>query len=40
MHAVLIRDPVEAEVEALRPEAEEWLGPTIEGLDEVLGLLG
>lgn len=35
MHAVLIRDPAEAHVEALRPEAEEWAGRRIEDLREV-----
>jgi putative hydrolase of the HAD superfamily len=35
MHALLIRDPAEAHVEALRPEAEEWAGPRIEDLREV-----
>jgi putative hydrolase of the HAD superfamily len=35
MHAVLIRDPAEAHVEALRPEAEEWAGPKIEDLRQV-----
>jgi putative hydrolase of the HAD superfamily len=39
MHAVLIRDPAEAEVEALRPEAEEWDGPAIEDLREIVELL-
>jgi putative hydrolase of the HAD superfamily len=39
MHAVLIRDPAEAEVEALRPEAEEWPGPSIEDLREISELL-
>jgi putative hydrolase of the HAD superfamily len=35
MHAILIRDPADAHVEALRPEAEEWEGPRIEDLREV-----
>jgi putative hydrolase of the HAD superfamily len=39
MHAVLIRDPAEAELEALRPEAEDWDGPAIADLREVSGLL-
>lgn len=39
MHAVLIRDPAEAGVEALRPEAEEWDGPAIEDLREISALL-
>jgi putative hydrolase of the HAD superfamily len=39
MHAVLVRDPAEAQVEALRPEAEEWDGPTIAHLREILALL-
>jgi putative hydrolase of the HAD superfamily len=39
MHAVLIRDPAEADVEALRPEAEEWDGPAIENLREIAALL-
>jgi putative hydrolase of the HAD superfamily len=39
MHAVLIRDPAEAEMEALRPEAEDWTGPTIADLREISGLL-
>ena len=38
MHAVLIRDPAEAEVEALRPEAEDWQGETIEDLREISAL--
>jgi putative hydrolase of the HAD superfamily len=39
MRAVLIRDPAEAEVEALRPEAEDWDGPAIEHLEEIVVLL-
>jgi putative hydrolase of the HAD superfamily len=39
MHAVLIRDPADAEVEALRFEAEEWVGPSIEHLGEIGRLL-
>jgi len=39
MHAVLIRDPGEAEVEALRPEAEDWAGPSIADLREIGELL-
>jgi putative hydrolase of the HAD superfamily len=39
MHAVLIRDPAEAEIEALRPEAEEWAGPSIEHLGEIAVLI-
>ena len=39
MYAVLIRDPAEAEVEALRPEAEEWSGPTIAHLSEIGALV-
>ena len=39
MYAVLIRDPAEAEIEALRPEAEEWEGATIADLREIAGLL-
>lgn len=39
MHAVLIRDPADAEIEALRPEAEEWDGPSIEDLREVTELV-
>jgi putative hydrolase of the HAD superfamily len=39
MHAVLIRDPEEAETEALRLEAEDWSGPAISNLGEVAGLL-
>jgi putative hydrolase of the HAD superfamily len=39
MHAVLIRDEAEAEVEALRPEAEDWSGPSIAHLAEVANLL-
>jgi hypothetical protein len=38
MYPVLIRDPDEQE-EMLRPEAEEWTGPTIGSLLEVPGLL-
>jgi FMN phosphatase YigB (HAD superfamily) len=39
MHAVLIRDPAEAHVEALRPEAEDWAGAHIEDLREILPIL-
>lgn len=39
MHAVLIRDPAEAYIEALRPEAEDWQGPRIEDLREISALL-
>jgi putative hydrolase of the HAD superfamily len=39
MHAVLIRDPAEAEVEALRPEAEDWQGERIEDLREISALV-
>ncbi len=39
MHAVLIRDPAESEGEALRPEAEDWGGPSITDLGEVPDLL-
>jgi putative hydrolase of the HAD superfamily len=39
MRAVLIRDPADAEVEALRPEAEEWSGESVEHLREVIALL-
>jgi putative hydrolase of the HAD superfamily len=39
MHALLIRDPAEAHVEALRPEAEEWAGPRIEDLREISAML-
>lgn len=39
MYAVLIRDPAEADVEALRPEAEDWSGPAIADLREVTLLL-
>jgi putative hydrolase of the HAD superfamily len=39
MYAVLIRDPAEAEMEALRPEAEEWSGPSIADLREISALL-
>jgi putative hydrolase of the HAD superfamily len=39
MHAVLISDPAEAEMEALRPEAEEWTGPTIGHLSEIGALV-
>jgi putative hydrolase of the HAD superfamily len=39
MYAVLIRDPAEAEMEALRPEAEEWTGLTIAHLSEISSLL-
>ncbi|HSJ51736.1 MAG TPA: HAD-IA family hydrolase [Actinomycetota bacterium] len=39
MRAVLIRDPADAEVEALRPEAEDWDGERISDLREILGLL-
>jgi putative hydrolase of the HAD superfamily len=39
MYAVLIRDPAEAEMEALRPEAEEWTGPTMAHLSEISSLL-
>lgn len=35
MYAVLISDPAEAEMEALRPEAEDWTGPTIAHLSEI-----
>ena len=38
MHAVLIRDPAEAEVEALRPEAEDW-AERIEDLREISALV-
>jgi putative hydrolase of the HAD superfamily len=40
MRAVLIRDPADADVEGLRPEAEDWHGERIEHLDEVLQLIG
>jgi putative hydrolase of the HAD superfamily len=40
MHAVLIRDPADADVEALRPEAEEWAGDAVADLRDVLPLLG
>jgi putative hydrolase of the HAD superfamily len=39
MYAVLISDPADADVEALRPEAEEWSGPTISHLSEISALL-
>lgn len=39
MRAVLIRDPADAEVEALRPEAEEWAGEEVADLRDVLKLL-
>lgn len=39
MHAVLIRDPAEAEVEALRPQAEEWDGPAIADLREIASMV-
>jgi putative hydrolase of the HAD superfamily len=39
MHAVMIRDPAEAEVEAMRPEAEDWSGPAIADLREIIALL-
>jgi hypothetical protein len=39
MHAVLIRDPAEADMDALRPEAEEWAGATIAHLSEISSLL-
>lgn len=39
MHAVLIRDPSEAEVEAMRPEAEDWSGPAIADLREIIALI-
>jgi putative hydrolase of the HAD superfamily len=39
MYAVLIRDPAEADMDALRPEAEEWAGPTIAHLSEVSSLV-
>lgn len=40
MRPVLIRDPAEAEILALRPHAEDWQGERIEHLSEVLSLLG
>jgi putative hydrolase of the HAD superfamily len=39
MRAVLIRDPADADVVALRPEAEDWSGQAIADLREVLSLL-
>lgn len=39
MYAVLIRDPAEDENEALRPEAEDWSGPSIADLREISALL-
>ena len=39
MYAVLIRDPAESEMEALRPEAEGWSGPSIADLREISALL-
>lgn len=39
MYAVLIRDPAEDQNEALRPEAEDWSGPSIADLREVGALL-
>jgi putative hydrolase of the HAD superfamily len=39
MRAVLIRDPADAEVEALRPEAEDWDGERISDLREIPGLV-
>ena len=39
MYAVLISDPAEAEMEALRPEAEDWTGPTIAHLSEIGSLV-
>jgi len=39
MHAILIRDPAEADIEALRPEAEDWKGQKIEDLREISALL-
>ncbi|HSD49271.1 MAG TPA: HAD-IA family hydrolase [Actinomycetota bacterium] len=38
MRPVLIRDPLE-EAEMLRPEAEEWDGPTIDDLDRITELV-
>jgi putative hydrolase of the HAD superfamily len=40
MRAVLIRDPADAEVEALRPEAEDWDGERISDLREISFILG
>lgn len=40
MRAVLIRDPADADVEALRPEAEDWPGEAVADLRELLPLLG
>ncbi len=39
MRAILIRDPAEAELEALRPEAEDWDGPAIADIREISRLL-
>jgi hypothetical protein len=39
MHAVLIRVPYEDTYDAYRIDAEEWNGPTISAVREVLGLL-
>jgi putative hydrolase of the HAD superfamily len=40
MTPVLIRDPDEEPGSALRPEAEEWNGPMIGRLSDVLAILG
>jgi len=39
MRAVLIRDPAEADMPALRPHAEDWSGERMEHLSEVLHAL-
>jgi putative hydrolase of the HAD superfamily len=39
MYAVLIRDPAEADVVTVRPEAEDWSGPAIAHLREISALL-
>ncbi len=39
MHAVLIRDPEDAETEVLRLEAEDWSGPAIAHLEDVVPLI-
>ena len=39
MHVVQIRDPDEAPGTALRPDAEEWSGPAIDSLREVLSMV-
>jgi putative hydrolase of the HAD superfamily len=39
MYAVLVRDPADADIETMRPEPDDWTGPSISDLREITALL-